>query len=93
MNAAGKKGNGIANKYRSKGLRVVAIDITDYSQTKSIEKWKAAGADFYLYNMDMNCLEEFYKRPPGYPYNLAIKEWKKVEIGDTETSIKNAFGF
>lgn len=93
MNAAGKKGSGIANKYRSRGLRVVAIDITGYSQTKSLEKWIEAGADFYLYDKDMNCLEPFYKNAPGYPYNVAIKKWKGTETYDTEESIKSQFGF
>lgn len=93
MNAAGSKGNSLANKYRDKGLRVIAIDVDGRSLDQSLEKWRAAGADFYLYDMDMNCLQPFYKNVPGFPYNIAIKEWKGREISDNEASIKAEFGF
>ncbi len=74
------------------------VDVASNSQLKeSISKWKAAGADFYFYSLDMNCLEKFYKGTPGYPYNVFIKDWEKLKAGHNElaneTSIKNAFGF
>lgn len=96
MEAAGIKGSKLASKYRSKGLRVIAVDANGGDLQGSISKWKVAGADFYLYDGNMNCFKEFYKSTPGYPYNLAIKEWKKKQINTnqpTEGDINSAFGF
>ena len=94
MNAAGKKGSGIANKYRSKGLRVVAIDITGYSPTKSLEKWIEAGADFYLYDGEANCFKPLYNHVQAYPYNSCVKEWKNNKTYSfNEDYVKNIFNF
>lgn len=99
MNAAGIKGSGLANKYRSKGLRVIAVDADGRSLGDSTKKWKAVGADFYLYDGNMNCLrklKQFSNSNPfsyGFPYDLAIKEWEGKKIYATEEDIKNAFGF
>lgn len=92
MNVAGGKGEGVANKYKNKGLRVVAVDIDGSQKKESEKKWKEAGADFYLYDKDMNCLQMFYKDAPGFPYNVAIKEGKGKQIYDTEDGVKSAFG-
>lgn len=92
MSAAGN-GSNIANKYKAKGLRVIAIDIDGNSKEGSQTKWRQAGANFYLYDKDMNCFKSFYASAGGYPYNAAIKEWVGKSISDSEDAVKTAFGF
>ena len=95
MNAAGSNGGKIASKYRDKGLRVIAIDVDGRQKASSQQKWKDAGADFYIYDSDGNCFRHFFTGG-GVPHNVAIKEWKSEYIGGGdvgESEVKNAFGF
>lgn len=93
MNAAGSNSGKLASKYRSKGVRLVAVDANGVNKAGSEQKWKAAGADFYLYDNNMNCFEKFYKSVPGVPYNMAIKAWQSTAIDTDESSINWGFGF
>lgn len=94
---AGIKSGKLANKYKTKGLRVVAIDIdtTPYIDfAGSQEKWRKAGADFYLYTMEMNCFTHFKDSQKGYPQVYAIKEWERTDFWPcNEDKLKELFGF
>jgi hypothetical protein len=94
LHLAGSNGDKIASKYRDKGLRVVAIDIEGSQKGASQAKWKSVGADFYLYDKDMNCLQPFYKSAGGYPYCVAIKDGVIVANNvRSEAQVTSAFGF
>ncbi len=95
MNVAGSKGDKVASRYRNKGLRVIAIDLDGSAKSESQSKWKGSGADYYLYDRDMNALQPFFKPSAGFPYNATIKEWKDKPLGAgvSEAQIVSAFGF
>ena len=90
-------GNGghIADKYRSKGLRVMAVDRDGRSQAGSEAKWRAAGANFPLYSNFSNSFEAIYKDVKGYPSRICVKEWQgtKIMVMDYEGELKRIFGF
>lgn len=96
MDAAGSNGSNIANKYKSKGLRVIAVDKDGQSKEESVLKWKAAGANYPLYTFSNEfsfSYAPFFAQMQGYPYNVAIKNWKPTQINATEIDIKYHFDF
>ena len=92
MHEAGN-GKHIAEKYKNKGLRVIAVDRDGRKHAGSEAKWSAAGANFHLYNRNNNCFATFYRDISGYPSYVCVKEWQKNTITGTESEIKNIFGF
>lgn len=97
LNLAGIKGDKVASKYRSKGLRVVAIDTDGTQKSESMSKWKASGADYYLYDTDMNCLITIYKGLTDgyYPFSFTIKDGKGKALsrGSEVSGVETTFGF
>ncbi|MGP1438943.1 MAG: hypothetical protein ACTTKH_07725 [Treponema sp.] len=85
-------GNNIADKYKDKGLRVIVVDTDGRKHDFSEAKWKAAGANFPLYDRFGNCFEPIYKDVKGYPSRLCIKEWQGTKIF-YESEIKSIFEF
>lgn len=92
MHEAGN-GNHIADKYKSKGLRVVVVDKDGRSHALSEDKWRAAGANFPLYNRFNNSFSPIYGDVHGYPSRICVKEWQKEKIYNCESEIKRIFGF
>ena len=87
-------GNHIADRYKSQGLRVMAVDRDGRSQAGSEAKWKAAGAGFPLYSNFSNSFEAIYKDVKGYPSRICVKEWQgtKIMVMDYEGELKRIFG-
>lgn len=97
LNLAGIKGDKVASKYRSKGLRVVAIDSDGTKKSEATSKWKASGADYYLYDKNMNCLISLYEKLSDgyYPFSFTIKdgEGKALTRGGEVSGVEITFGF
>ena len=97
---AGSAKGDIANKYKDKGLRVVAVDRDGSQIAQIVEKWKTAGANYPLYTVDYCSFASFYEKLDSYPTSYFIRDLTllkevKGNIKDTEAEaeIKKIFGF
>ena len=88
-------GNHIADRYKSKGLRVMAVDKNGRLHDASEAKWKVAGASFPLYSRLQNSFQPIYENISGYPSRICVKEWQgtKIMVMDYEGELKRIFGF
>ncbi|MGP1520518.1 MAG: InlB B-repeat-containing protein [Treponema sp.] len=88
-------GNHIADRYKSKGLRVMAVDKDGRLHDASEAKWKATGASFPLYSRLQNSFQPIYENISGYPSRICVKEWQgtKITVMDYEGELKRIFGF
>lgn len=96
MNLAGSASGNVADKYKDKGLRAIAVDKDGTSIEGAVEKWKAAGANYPLYTVDSCSFAQFYEKLDTYPSSYLIKDFKLVKgptPGITDEDIKTAFGF
>lgn len=102
MNLAGSAGGNVANKYKDKGLRAIAVDKDNSQITETVKKWKAAGANYPLYTVDYCSFASFYEKLDSYPSSYFIKDFVLLEevkgnIADdgkeAEEKIKKLFGF
>lgn len=96
MGVAGSSGKNVANKYKDKGLRVIAVDRDATATDESVKKWKVSGANYPLYTKDNNSFASFYRNISGYPTCHLIKDWKIVATYNAELNeshVKEAFGF
>ena len=95
LKLAGTTGN-LAEKYKAQGLRTIAVDRDGSQIAQSVEKWKAAGANYPLYTVNYCSFAEFYKGLDSYPTHYLIKDFtllKEFKTGITEPEIKSQFGF
>lgn len=98
LNLAGSANGNVANKYKNKGLRVIAVDKDASQIEETVKKWKTAGANYPLYTVDYCSFVSFYEKLDTYPSSYLIKDFtlvKEIKGNPTagETDIKNAFGF
>ena len=91
MRELGNEGR-IADRYKGRGLRVIAVDKDGREHDASEAKWKAAGAGFPLYSKNGNSFATIYGDVKGYPSRLCVKEWQKKKVF-SESEMKNFFGF
>lgn len=96
-------GNGghVQDKYRGKGLRVIALDVDGQRKELSEAKWKKAGANFCLYDAaggeaNFNCFGKF-SNAPHFPYNSTIRNGRAIttDFGypNADSVISGDFGF
>lgn len=98
MNLAGSASGNVANKYKDKGLRAIAVDKDNSQITETVKKWKAAGANYPLYTVNYCSFAPFYEKLDSYPSSYFIKDFvllKEVKgnLEEGEEEIKKAFGF
>jgi len=96
LKLAGSGGANLTDKYKDKGLRVVAVDRDGSQINETVKKWKAAGANYPLYTVNYCSFAQFYKDLDSYPTSYFIKNLtllKEIKGNCSEEDVKNTFGF
>lgn len=98
MGAAGNTGN-LYKKYKSKGLKVIAITANGKNDIAFLQKLKNKNAEFPAYTMDNNVFKKVRTPDKGFPDCVYVKSGKIVgkrgstDVSKYEEDLINFFGF